>query len=68
MPSDGSGKPREGPREGFWEAQEESRQDPGRPREGSIVILFPPALSPLKRFFNNCSIFLQSVKQNHFSK
>ena len=50
MPSDGPGKLREGPREGFWEAQEESRQDPGRPREGSIVILVPPALAPLNDF------------------
>ena len=34
-PSDGPGKPREVPREGHWEAQEECRQDPGRPREGT---------------------------------
>ena len=34
-PSDGPGKPREGPREGLCEAQEECRQDPGRPREGT---------------------------------
>ena len=34
-PSDGPGKLREVPREGHWEAQEECRQDPGRPREGT---------------------------------
>ena len=67
-PSDGPGKPREGPRVGLWEAQEESRQDPGRPREVNTFISVPPALSPLKRFFKNFSIFFQSVKQNHVSK
>ena len=34
-PRDGSGKSREGPREGLRESQEESRQDSGRLREGT---------------------------------
>ena len=67
-PSDGPGKLREGPREGLWEAQEESWQFPGRPREGSVFILFHQLLAPLHDFLLIAVYFFNQLCKIIFSK